>query len=410
MSAGSDHSCALPRTARSSAGAITPYGQLGNGTITDSSTPVSVQGITSATQLSAGNDHTCALLSGGTVKCWGDNDIRPARQRHVRPTARLRFRSAASRTPPRSAPATTTPAPSSPAARSSAGATTLRPARRRHDDRQLDPGLRSAGIYDRHPDERRQRPHLRPPLRRHGRVLGLQRRRPARRRLRRRQAHDPGLRSQRHHERHPGQRRRLPHLRPHLRRHGQVLGLQRRRRARQRHDGASSSTPVPVYQSGKRITNATQVSAGGYHTCALLSGGTVECWGCERLTASSVTATTQTARPRSRSAASRTPPRSAPAASHTCALVSGGTIRCWGDNYDGQLGDGTRMTARLRSGQRHPSATQSAPALPHLRPPLRRHGRVLGLQRLTASSATARRQTARPRFRSRRDLAANTPR
>ena len=37
------------------------------------STPVSVTGISNATAISGGGDHMCSLISGGTAKCWGDN-------------------------------------------------------------------------------------------------------------------------------------------------------------------------------------------------------------------------------------------------------------------------------------------------------------------------------------------------
>jgi alpha-tubulin suppressor-like RCC1 family protein len=50
------------------------FGELGNGTDGQpSSSPVTVVGITDAATIGAGRDHTCAVLTGGGVKCWGDN-------------------------------------------------------------------------------------------------------------------------------------------------------------------------------------------------------------------------------------------------------------------------------------------------------------------------------------------------
>jgi alpha-tubulin suppressor-like RCC1 family protein len=49
------------------------YGELGNGTTTASATPVAVSGLTGVTAIATGFSSTCALLSGGTVKCWGYN-------------------------------------------------------------------------------------------------------------------------------------------------------------------------------------------------------------------------------------------------------------------------------------------------------------------------------------------------
>jgi alpha-tubulin suppressor-like RCC1 family protein len=49
-------------------------GELGNGSNVDSNTPVAVTGITSSpTAVGAGAGFACALLSTGTVECWGDN-------------------------------------------------------------------------------------------------------------------------------------------------------------------------------------------------------------------------------------------------------------------------------------------------------------------------------------------------
>ena len=52
------------------------FGQLGNGTYNSNgvSTPVEVQGVSNASQVSAGKGYTCSLLSTGHVDCWGDSD------------------------------------------------------------------------------------------------------------------------------------------------------------------------------------------------------------------------------------------------------------------------------------------------------------------------------------------------
>jgi alpha-tubulin suppressor-like RCC1 family protein len=36
--------------------------------------PVSVSGLSNVTDITTGKSHSCALINDGTVKCWGDND------------------------------------------------------------------------------------------------------------------------------------------------------------------------------------------------------------------------------------------------------------------------------------------------------------------------------------------------
>ena len=48
-------------------------GQLGDGTTTSSPTPMPVPSLQKVKAISVGGDATCALLSNGEVKCWGEN-------------------------------------------------------------------------------------------------------------------------------------------------------------------------------------------------------------------------------------------------------------------------------------------------------------------------------------------------
>ena len=75
LAAGANHTCALLST-----GAVKCWGQqysgaLGDGTNTSSTTPVQVLGLTSGvTAITSGDYHSCALLSTGAMQCWGNGN------------------------------------------------------------------------------------------------------------------------------------------------------------------------------------------------------------------------------------------------------------------------------------------------------------------------------------------------
>ncbi|MCX6706719.1 MAG: hypothetical protein NT001_01100, partial [Candidatus Woesearchaeota archaeon] len=75
VSAGLEHTCAVLSDHTVKCWGYNDNGQLGDGTTTNSLTPVSVSGITNAINVSTSYKHTCAVLSDHTVKCWGYNDF-----------------------------------------------------------------------------------------------------------------------------------------------------------------------------------------------------------------------------------------------------------------------------------------------------------------------------------------------
>ncbi len=110
--------------------------------------------------------------------------------------------------------------------------------------------------------------------------------------------------------------------------------------------GEMSSTPVLV--SG--ITNATAISASQARTCAVLSSGSIDCWGNDEYG--------QLGDGESNGSPNPTPERVTDVTNAIgvsagnfdgCALLSGGSIECWGFNEDGRLGDDTFETSSTSS-------------------------------------------------------------
>ena len=106
----------------------------------------------------------------------------------------------------------------------------------------------------------------------------------------------------------------------------------------------NSTTPVPVTGgalTGKTVTNIT---AGFGHTCAVLSEGTVACWGYyedEGLSGGTDTPVAVTGG----ALTGKTVTNITAGFGHTCALISDGTVSCWGNNNNGQLGNGTTINS-----------------------------------------------------------------
>ncbi len=101
---------------------------------------------------------------------------------------------------------------------------------------------------------------------------------------------------------------------------------------------ANSSIPVGVLGLGSGVV---AISAGGYHTCALISSGGVECWGRNGYGQLGNGTTVSSAIPVDVSGLESGVVAVSAGGFHTCALTTAGSLKCWGQNNRGQLGDGT---------------------------------------------------------------------
>jgi len=105
-------------------------------------------------------------------------------------------------------------------------------------------------------------------------------------------------------------------------------------------------TPVQVKSvSGANLTGVVQISAGREHSLAAVSDGTVMAWGSNVY--GQVGDGTKVNRTRAVPVPGLTGVADVEAgAHHSLALLSNGTVAAWGRNYRGEIGDGTTVSSR----------------------------------------------------------------
>ena len=103
-------------------------------------------------------------------------------------------------------------------------------------------------------------------------------------------------------------------------------------------------TPTPVLVAANTpLTNVVQIASENTTTCALLNNGTVKCWGANDVgqigNGGSSTRTFATSVSGISNAVSI-----AAGYEFACAILRDSTVKCWGNNSAGQLGDGTTIS------------------------------------------------------------------
>jgi hypothetical protein len=107
-------------------------------------------------------------------------------------------------------------------------------------------------------------------------------------------------------------------------------------------NSAVGDSAAPVQVTGL-TSGVTAISAGFQHTCALVNGG-VKCWGGNDSGQLGDGTTTPRATPVPVPSLTSGVTAIASGQSHTCALLSTGAMQCWGGNGSGQLGIGSVNT------------------------------------------------------------------
>ncbi|MCP4502130.1 MAG: hypothetical protein GY822_19405 [Deltaproteobacteria bacterium] len=73
MDSGIAHSCAVVSGGAVSCWGKNTAGQLGNSMTTDQSSPVAAFSFLGVQSVSCGFGHTCVVMAGSSIRCWGEN-------------------------------------------------------------------------------------------------------------------------------------------------------------------------------------------------------------------------------------------------------------------------------------------------------------------------------------------------
>ncbi len=105
-------------------------------------------------------------------------------------------------------------------------------------------------------------------------------------------------------------------------------------------DGTTTRRPLPVPVAAS-LGSVSAVAMGRFHTCARKTDGTLWCWGNNFVGQLGIGGTMKQLAPVQVSALGTNVAEVAAGANFTCARRDNGTLWCWGNNAEGQLGTGT---------------------------------------------------------------------
>jgi alpha-tubulin suppressor-like RCC1 family protein len=110
-------------------------------------------------------------------------------------------------------------------------------------------------------------------------------------------------------------------------------------------DGTLTAQPTPVDVYGL-TSGVASIATGSDHSCAVTNSGGLKCWGDNFDGRLGDGTTTHRSRPVDVYGLSSGVAMAAAGFWNTCALTVAGGLKCWGNNYYGQIGDGTIVERR----------------------------------------------------------------